>query len=560
MTMRSVVSTDASNDSPISAVHRSEPTAADELRAALGDAHVQGDAAALDRAARATIPGPQRPGLVATPGDAAEVACVLRIAARHGLHVWPVSTGKNWGYGSATAVRSGAVQLRLERMNRILEVNDTLGYAVVEPGVTYRQLRRHLDEHHPHLWSDCTDGPPDGSVLGNALDRGLGVTHYSDHFGTLCGLEVVLPDGSVMRTGGGPPDCKTWHTHKWGVGPYVEGLFAQGNFGVVTKAGVWLMPRPEAFASFVCDVHDAAKLPRLVDAMRSLAMDGVLQSASHIVNDVVALAVLDRYPAEAARESRLPDALRAAMRERLAVPAWSFGGGIQGTHAMVRAMKKEVARRLEPVGRVLFMNDRLAQLAGRIGALARHPKWGRGIDRITRALTGRSGRMLEAAPHGHELLKGVPSDFFVQHAYFKSAAPKPDVADPDRDGCGLIWFAPIVPMTGEHVDDMLSLMQPLFLRHRFDFYAALLVQNARSMIVLTSIFFRKSDPDESGRAKALYDDLAAATARAGYQEYRVGVSGMHHVAETSPELMRFVRSLKASVDPGGVLAPGKYGI
>ena len=107
--------------------------------------------------------------------------------------------------------------------------------------------------------------------------------------------------------------------------------------------------------------------------------------------------------------------------------------------------------------------------------------------------------MLDAAPHIHSVLKGIPSDFFVRHAYFKSRMPKPELADPDRDDCGLIWFAPIAPMTGRHVAELLELCQPLFERHRFDFYAALLMQNARSMIVLMSIFFRKEDPEQVHR-------------------------------------------------------------
>ena len=41
----------------------------------------------------------------------------------------------------------------------------------------------------------------------------------------ICGLEVVLPEGALVRTGGGPLEgYKSWNTYKWGVGPYLEGL------------------------------------------------------------------------------------------------------------------------------------------------------------------------------------------------------------------------------------------------------------------------------------------------------------------------------------------------
>ena len=102
----------------------------------------------------------------------------------------------------------------LERMNRILEVNEELAYAVIEPGVTYEQFNAHLAEHGHKLWIDCIDGTAQGSVIGNAIERGVGETPYGDHFGNLCGLEVVLADGEVVRTGSTREGLHTWHTHK----------------------------------------------------------------------------------------------------------------------------------------------------------------------------------------------------------------------------------------------------------------------------------------------------------------------------------------------------------
>ena len=531
------------------------------MRAVVGDAHVSTEAADLDRAGKATIPDPKRPAAIVLPASASEVAAILRICAQHRLPVWPVSTGRNWGYGSATAVQEGSVLLRLARMDRILEVSDRLAYAVIEPGVTYRQLRSHLDANHPGLWCDTTDGPPEGSVIGNALDRGLGVTHYGDHFATLCGMEVVLPTGEIVRTGGGPEGCKTWRTHKWGVGPYVEGLFSQSNLGVVTQAGVWLMPKPEAFASFTFDLAREEDLPRLVDIVRDLALRNILTSAVHLVNDICALSVLAQYPAHlVTKHSRLPNEVLAQMRAQYLVPSWSFGGGIQGTAEQVRVVKKELRKRIAPLGRLLFVDDSMARLAGRVNAAARSGVFAKPLEWAVRRYAGKSLEMLAAGPHIHAVLKGIPSDFFVRHAYFKSPAPKPDRADPDRDDIGLIWFAPIAPMTGENVSEVLAICRPLFERFEFDFYAALLVQNARSMIVLTSIFFCKDDPRQTENARSLYEALNDTTSRAGYQTYRMGVGSMARLARTAPEFVAFTRALKRAADPDGILAPGKYGM
>ena len=206
-------------------VLRSRPGTVDPARVrALIDAirartriEVVDDRAALAIAGRATIPDPKQPGAVVFPTNVEEVSTIVKLANEFHVPVWPVSKGLNWGYGSATPERDNTVVLHLERMNRISEVNEDLAYAVIEPGVSYRQLKEHLLASGSRLWCDCTDGPPEGSVLGNALERGMGVSHYADHFGTLCGLEVVLADGSIVRTGGGAfGKCPTWNTHKWG--------------------------------------------------------------------------------------------------------------------------------------------------------------------------------------------------------------------------------------------------------------------------------------------------------------------------------------------------------
>src|SRR5690606_4508860 len=86
-------------------------------------------------------------------------------------------------------------------MNKILHVDQELAYAIIEPGVTYEALNRFLEENNYALWTDSPGGPPTGSVIGNALDRGVGVTKYGDHFAHLCGYEVVLADGSMIHTG-----------------------------------------------------------------------------------------------------------------------------------------------------------------------------------------------------------------------------------------------------------------------------------------------------------------------------------------------------------------------
>lgn len=521
------------------------------------------DHGSLERAGRATIPGPKQPGAVVFPTSVEEVATVVRLANQFGVPIWPVSKGRNWGYGSATPALENTVVLHLERMNRVLEVDEDLAYAVVEPGVSYRQLKQHLVQTGSRLWADCTDGPPEGSVLGNALERGMGVTHYADHFATLCGLEVVLADGSVIRTGGGAfGKCPTWNTHKWGVGPYVEGLFSQSNFGVVVKAGVWLFPSPEAYCAFTFDLARDEDFPHLVDTVRELMLKGLLTAGVHIVNDICTLAVISQYPPGLAeRVSRLPDEVVIEQRRRFGVSGWSLGGGILGTRGWVRTVRRELDRRLKGLGRVTYLTERSVRSATRVErAISGLPSGStvrRAAELAFRRATGKPLELIPVARHVYEVMKGQPSDFFVRHAYFKSRMAKPDAADPDRDNVGKIWFAPVVPMRGAEVQRALARLGGLFRDHDFDFYAALLAQNNRTLIVLTCIFFSKDNPEETARAQALYEAVNVEVFASGLQPYRTGVQSPTGYPNAYGV---FLRRLKSALDPNGVLAPGKSGI
>jgi 4-cresol dehydrogenase (hydroxylating) len=79
---------------------------------------------------------------------------------------------------------------------------------MLEPGVSFQMLHDELARRGNKLMISATSGPPHGGVIGNALDRGAGYGPYFDHFGMLCGMEIVLGNGDVIRTGDGGLDTE----------------------------------------------------------------------------------------------------------------------------------------------------------------------------------------------------------------------------------------------------------------------------------------------------------------------------------------------------------------
>lgn len=538
------------------------------IRAVVGESHVVIDREEVEKRGRCLIPAVQAASAFVYPSDVDQLMKILRIAQEHKIPLWPCGKGKNWGYGSASPAREGAVILVLERMNKILEVNETLAYAVVEPGVTYRQLHQHLRDQGSHLWLDCTDGPADGSVMGNALERGIGETPYGDHYENICGMEVLLPDGKMIRTGGGPmADYKTWNTFKWGVGPYLEGLFSQSNYGIVTKMGIWLMPEPECFESCLFELKREEDFPALIDEMRQLAFAGALRSKIHLINDVTTFGIVTDDPRELLEGAPcLSDEQRAKLRKKFNISPWTFGAGLYGTSAQVRAARSLIKKRLGPYGSLWFVNERtcgwIKRIVGFLKKVRSLPGGRVWADRLSLWILRKPLPCVEALPHLYAIEKGYPSDYFVKHAYMKRRGTKPADNDinPARDSCGGIWAGIVVSMEGKEVQRVVDHCKSLAAKKKLDINFALMVATARSVIVLTSLFYDKTDADETARVLALYNEIAETTQAQGYQQYRTSTAYMDRIFSNAPEFKDLACRIKGVLDPYNILAPGKYGI
>lgn len=526
-----------------------------ELATVLGPDGLVTDAAAIERSTRTCLPFRTVPSAVVYPSTTAQVQAVVQVAGRANVPIWPVSTGKNWGYGEKAAAYDSGITMMLERMTRVVHVDEQLGYAVIEPGVTYKQLNDHLKQTGSRLWADAAGTTQYASVLGNALDKGRGLTPMADHFGSLCGMDVVLADGSLLETGGGPTGANAVrHTYKWGVGPYLDGMFAQSNLGIVVQAGIWLMPAPERF-DFAAFEYKASpdRLGAFIDDLRELVMSRAIRSHPHLANDFAMMCILSQYPHDLlAGRRHLSEAAAAQWRQQHGVARWTFGCGLYGSAEEVRYQKRMIRKVLGRYGMVQF-----------IGAAIRDDWYGRAVRYvapIVNRLLGKSPEFTDVMVPAIKLFQGIPTDEFVRQAYFKSHSRKPDAdVDPARDGCGMVWIGPVVPFSSEHVMRALALTKEIFDRHEFDFFVEVIVEGPRSVIVLVGVFYDRHDPAEEARARAWYDEARDAYVRSGYPPYRATTISTAKALDANPQGQAFVAAIKRAVDPQNLLAPGRYG-
>lgn len=517
--------------------------------AVLGDEYVKTQDRLIDQYARSTSPWSTRPAAILFPVSTEQVQQIVKIASEHLVPLYPISRGRNWGYGDACAPTDGQVIVDLARMNRILEHDSQLGYVVIEAGVTQKQLHDYLRQHKTGLWMDSTGAGLEASLVGNTLDRGFGHTRCGDHYLNTCGMQVVLPDGSVLETGFGHyGGAKAHRVYRYGVGPMLDGLFCQSNFGIVTRIGLWVMPRPEAFTAFFFAAPNDADLADLVDRLQPLRLQGLLQSTIHIGNDLRVLSSRIRYPwGLTAGKTPLPDDVRQKLRRHHRIGAWNGLGGIYGTRATVKATQEAVRKALRGY-RLRFIGDSTIAVAQTAAWLLRHLGLGR---RLT--------DLLDLLKPPYDLLKGIPSDDALTGAGWRLRDPgKPQPLDPRDTHAGLIWVSPVLPSRGALARELMDLVTPIYLKHGFDPLVTFTMITERAMIGVTNIAFDKTLPEEVAHAQACYEELVTTLIPAGYIPYRTGPQGYAKLSAQPSVFWDVTRQIKRLLDPKGIISPGRY--
>ena len=488
---------------------------------------------------------------VLRPETQEQVADILQIAQRWKVPVYPVSTGNNWGYGSANPVEDDCVILDLSQLDRISDFDPEMGVVTVGPGVTQGALRDFLDRHDGDYLVPVTGAGPTCSILGNALERGYGITPITDHFAAVTKIEAILPDGSLYRTplselGGAEIDG----LFKWGLGPYLDGLFSQGNFGVVVNMTIALAPAPETVTAFFFSTKDDAKLEALVPKVRSVlrALSGSVV-AINLLNSQRMLSMMAPFPEDKAIDGVLPAHEIEALADSHGVPAWSGVGAIYASKEVAGAARRTLRRILGPVtDRLVFINRRRVKAARTIACV------------LPRRLATRVKGMADTLSGALEIMHGTPNDVALALAYWRSGTlPEPgQPKNPARDGCGLIWFAPLVPIRGNDVRRYTEMIERICPQYGVNPLITLTTVNDRCFDSTVPLLFDRGDPDATARARDCYRALLNAGQREGFLPYRLNVDAMDTLNNGRSALPGLASQLKAAVDPNFILAPGRY--
>jgi glycolate oxidase len=247
----------------------------DELVRLLGDAHVRSDESTREAYAADALGIGHVPDLVIVPGSTAEIASIARVCHDHRVPI--VVRGAGTGYTGGAVPTRGGIVLSMERLNRILEIDEVNLLTVVEPNVITGDLQRAVEQVGLFY-------PPDpaslasSSIGGNVAECAGGPRAFK--YGTtkryVLALEAVLPTGEIVNTGS--------KAVKNVVGYDLTQLLvgSEGTLAIITRITLRLMPKPPARATlsaFFPTVRHA------VDAVSALIQRRAVPSSIELVDE-----------------------------------------------------------------------------------------------------------------------------------------------------------------------------------------------------------------------------------------------------------------------------------
>jgi len=486
------------------------------------------------------------------PKSTQEVQEIVRIARKYKTPLYPISGGKNWGYGSSSPVEKTSFIVDLSKMNKIRNFDAELGVVTVEPGVTQQDLYEFFKKNGDQFMVPTTGAGPSASILGNALERGYGLTPHSDHFEAITSFNAVLPNGDLYKPAleelGGKKINKLF---KWGLGPYLDGLFTQGNFGIVTEGTILIARRPESISTFFFSLKDDASLEGAIKAIRTIKEElGQNTGAINLMNARRVLSMIEPFPKNEMNDQNvISDEIIKQLSKKHLITEWTGFGAIYGKKEMTKVIRKIIKKTLKPyIKRINFISESTIKTA----------RYSRFI--FPGYYKNTLKQKLDFLASALQNVSGVPSQVALPLAYLRSSKnPNMNtIVNPAFDNCGLIWHAPLVPLTPIDVRKHVEIINDICPKHNINPLITLTIFSEQCCDSTIPLLFDKEDSQDELTAKACHNELLKVEGREGYLPYRLGVDKMKEIIDPELPCWKFSKALKESIDPDQIIAPGRY--
>jgi 4-cresol dehydrogenase (hydroxylating) len=286
----------------------------------------------------------------------------------------------------------------------------------------------------------------------------------------------------------------------------------------------------------------------LINAMRELRQRGTIINQVVITNAIDAIAVAGAEVPQARAGKLLTNVEAAAILSRPFIPFAPISalGAVYGTRAEVwakrRAVRRVLRKHLGSGASIRYLSNTTLGLIQKI--LSSWPL--SHIPAVTEI-----AQMLEYYEAVHGIMQGTTSDVAV-------IGLLGDVKETYEDK-RLMWYSSRISSRSEDVDKFTKVISQCYERHGFPCPLEMLLVTPNDIIAIQKVDWTKGNVEEETRAWELYESLRHDLTQAGYFPYRLGVQSQAK-APYPEERRRALQRLKETFDPGGVIAPGRYGI
>lgn len=484
------------------------------------------------------------------PESREEVQECVKLANQYNLKIYPISTGKNIGFGGGVPTDDNCVIMNLGKMNKIIEYNETLAYVTLEPGVTQKQLVDFLEENNSNLMHSITASFQGSSIIGNCLERGNTLGPLLERAEHICNFGVVLSSGRYINTGYGRfSNSKVKHLNKYGLGPDISGLFIQSNLGIITEMTVWLSPKPKALENLMFNTTDFNQLERTLDKIRSLKLQDIINEA-FLWNDYKLTSLIQRYPFNLSNENFSLQNWLMNFKKKHQVGDWN--GAIT-----LRSSSKPInfCRKIKIYKTLLKSVNFLISTKGAGFKLLRFSR-----TFIKNIFGINLGPLIKVADS--PIFAGKPSDLSISSIYWrkpeKQSLIKDKTIDPERDKVGFIWCDVALPLVGIEIVNTVKGISSIIASSSFEPMLGIICTNKRYALLVTGITYDRDIQGEDSKAMGCHDKVLKYLTKQGHYPSRLGIQSMNKISSSNKDYEKIIKNLKNHLDPQNILSPGRY--
>ena len=328
------------------------------------------------------------------------------------------------------------------------------------------------------------------------MDRGAGFTPTASHHEHIAGLEVILANGDIMRTGQwAQSNSPSAHLSKFSFGPSPEGMFLQSNLGIVTKMGIWLTPQPQSYMSCSFDMPDVEDVGTICDVFGDMRRSAILPNIVYVFNVVEWSAIVGKRCELWDQEGPMPESRIKELQEQIDTGHWTVKFSLYGPKAIIQAQYDEVQK---------LVADRAPK--GRLKGLI---------------FSGDGDRLLDPTsinmPHGG-MFVGVPSLWSLP--LVKYMLPK------DESGAGAhSAYSAIIPLDGDVMVEWYRCAQQVYEAEGFDAMTDFFM-HARHAVFVCMLCFDKTNKKQCEAIERIFHKLFKEGQKRGFSKYRAHVNHM----------------------------------